>query len=235
MNSLKYITISLIALIVFSCGKSKKQGNMTINGTITGLKKGTVYLQKVKDSSFISIDSVELKNTNTFTLTSNIESPEIFYISLGKNNSEKISFFGEKGIITLQSRLDKMVLSSKISGSKNNAFLEEYNKMVSKFNNKRLDLLKNKFEAYKSENLDSVQKLENLELNLLKRRYLYTANFAISKSDYEVAPYVALLAIDNANIKLLDTINKSLSDKVKNSVYGKKLDELLKKLQKDAK
>lgn len=232
MKHIKYSSILLIILFIFSCAKTKQQGNMVVNGTITGLKKGTVYLQKIKDSIFISVDSSKIKGSSSFVLTTDIESPEMFYVSLGEDNAEKIPFFAEKGTITLKSRLEKMALSGKISGSQNNDFLNEYNKMISKFNDRRLDLLRDKFEVYKAKNLDSVQKLDDLEMNLLKRQYLYTANFAISKSDYEIAPYVALLSIDDANIKLLDTINKSLTQKVKNSVYGKQLEKLIQELRK---
>lgn len=231
MKFLKCISIITIILFVISCGE-EKQGNMTVKGTIKGLKKGTLYLQKVKDTTIVSVDSILLKNTNKFVLTAMVESPELFFISLGKNNPEKISFFGEKGEIIVNSKLDKFVLSAHISGSKNQTILEDYNKMVTKFNEKRLDLLEQKFNAYKSKNNDSVKKYEDLELRLLKRKYLYATNFAISKANYEVAPYIALSSIDDANITLLDTINESLSEKVKKSTYGKQLNELIQKLQK---
>ena len=64
--------------------------------------------------------------------------------------------------------------------------------------------------------------------NLLKRRYLYTVNFAINNKDYEVAPYLAISEVYDANIKYLDTIYNSLTPKVKESKYGRSLQEFLK-------
>ena len=57
---------------------------------------------------------------------------------------------------------------------------------------------------------------------------MYTANFALVNPKYEVSPYIALTEIPDANLKLLDTINKTLSPKVAKSKYGKRLNEWIK-------
>ncbi len=230
MKILKISVIVLIALSIISC-QEKKSGNMIVEGTIKGMKKGTIYLQKVKDTAFVSLDSVSLVGSDYFKLATDIESPEMFYISLGKNNTEKIPFFGEKGIIEIQSNLEKLALWAKVSGSKNQELLEQFNKMLSKFSGKNLELLKQKFDNYKEGDKEAVKKVEQAELNLQKRKILYVTNFALSHIESEVAPYIALISIDDNNIKLLDTINKSLSEKVKNSIYGKQLGKLVNKLK----
>ena len=63
----------------------------------------------------------------------------------------------------------------------------------------------------------SIQEKSNA---ILKKKYLYAINFAVSNKDYEVAPYVALTEINDATIKYLDTIQKSMSPKVAKSRYG---------------
>ncbi len=57
----------------------------------------------------------------------------------------------------------------------------------------------------------------------IKRKYLFATNFAINNRNYEVSPYIALSEIYDINIKYLDTIQKSMSPKVAQSLYGKKL------------
>jgi hypothetical protein len=42
---------------------------------------------------------------------------------------------------------------------------------------------------------------------------------------------LALTALTDANIQLLDTIQKSMSDRVKKSVYGKELNAFLVKIK----
>lgn len=200
---------------------------MTVTGTINGLKKGTLYLKKYNDTSLIIVDSVYLEGKNNFTLTDNLNYPEMYQITLNKNPEKTILFFGEKGELTINSKLEKFIHNAKISGSKNQELLEQYNKMLQRFTNKRLDLIKAEFDAKKNNNLDSIQKIKTEELQLLKRKYLYTTNYAITHSNYEVAPYLALTQLTHANITLLDTINKSLSENVKKSTYGKQLERLL--------
>ena len=53
-----------------------------ITGNIKGLKKGTIYLQRVNDTALVTIDSMEVKGNAEFTFISQIEEPEIHYIYL---------------------------------------------------------------------------------------------------------------------------------------------------------
>ena len=52
-------------------------------------------------------------------------------------------------------------------------------------------------------------------------------NFALNNADKEAAAYITLTELINANIKYLDSINNSLTEKVKQSFYGKKLSEFI--------
>ena len=66
---------------------------------------------------------------------------------------------------------------------------------------------------------------------MVRRRFLFSTNFAIAHADSEAAPYIALTELFNANIKLLDTINNSLSKNVKSSDYGKKFQKFITKIK----
>ena len=65
--------------------------------------------------------------------------------------------------------------------------------------------------------------------SLLKRKYLYTINFALTNKKLEIAPYLAVNEIGDANIKYLDTIYKSLPEHIKASKYGIQLKALTSK------
>ncbi|MFK5958273.1 MAG: DUF4369 domain-containing protein [Lutibacter sp.] len=228
----KIIYSFIIISLLISCGNDKK-GTMKVHGTINGLKKGTIYLQKYKDTLLVSLDSVKLNGENNFTLVDDIESPEIYFVVLDNNVDKKISFFGEKGEITLTSKLDKFATSAKILGSKNQTLLEEHEAMIQKFNGKQLDLIKDKFEAKKAGDTEFFTKLEKDEKSLIRRKYYFSTNFAVNHGEYEVAPYIALTELYYANIRLLDTINNSLSKKVKASKYGLELKEFIDGIKKN--
>jgi len=222
----------LSILLTFSC--AEKEPDLIVTGNIKGLKKGTLYLQKQVDSLVVSVDSIHVNGTEDFILTDEVISPEMYYLTLGSKD-KRIPFFGEKDSITITSKLDKYVLKAKISGSVNQDLLDEYYDIKNKFNNQNLDFIKAEFEAQRSNNQDSVLLVQKKLKNLVKRKYLYTTNFAIRNADFEVAPYIALTELNNATIKLLDTINNSLSDKVKKSKYGKEFEAFILKIKEDEK
>jgi Domain of unknown function (DUF4369) len=226
----KIIGCIVLISILISCGKTKN-GSLIVTGNIDGLKKGTLYLQKLKDTVLVSVDSIKLKGESNYMLVDEIESPEIYYITLDQKTDQKIPFFAEKGEITITTKLSKFVTSAKVLGSKNQALLEEHNDMVIKFRGKQLDLIKEKFDAQKNNDTALLSKLEKQETSLIKRKYLFSTNFAVNNAKYEVAPYIALTELYYANIRLLDTINNSLSKKVKATKYGLELESFIKNIK----
>ena len=228
----KIVCCVLLISLFISCGK-EKSGSMVVNGNITGLKKGTVYLQKFVDTLLVAVDSVEVNGLSNFVLVDELETPEMYFLTLDKKENEKIPFFGEKGTLTITSKLEKLNFSAKITGSKNQELLDEYKSMIQQFRGKELDFIKDKFEAQRNNDEALLLKLEDEETNLLKRKYYYTTNFALQNKDKEVAPYVALTELYNANFKLLDTINKSLTKEIKVSKYGLELDKFIAEIKKN--
>ncbi|NQV78667.1 MAG: hypothetical protein HQ490_09975, partial [Lutibacter sp.] len=144
-------------------------------------------------------------------------------------------FFGEKGEITINSKLSKFTTSAKITGSKNQVLLEEHEAMAQKFSGKQLDLIKEKFDAQKIGDTSLASKIEKQGTSLIKRKYYFSTNFAVNNAEYEVAPYIALTELYNANIKLLDTINNSLSEKIRASKYGLELKNFIDNIKKTEK
>ena len=220
---MKNLSILLLLLIVVSCGK--EQGNLTVNAHIKGLKKGTVYLQKAEDTLLVTLDSIAINGNEAFKLHGQVDSPEIFYLVLNKNDQsyERIPFFAEAGEMNINSTLKNYVIDAEITGSENQILLDEYQVMNKRISNARLDLIKEKYEATISNDSIKIDSITNADYNLIKRKYLFTVNYAINNKDTEIAPYLALSEIYDANIKWLDTINSSLTPEIKASKYGKQL------------
>ncbi len=219
--------ISFFLLLLSSCTKEDLSNKMIVEGRITHLKKGTLYLQKVIDGNLKDIDSLECKGNDNYRFNIPIESAQIFYLTLDKNKDKTLSFFGEQGIIKINTSLEKFESKAKISGSKNQEILNKHQQIKTKFKEQNLELIKKRLEAQRDGLTDLEKEINQQSKNLLKRNYLYTTNFAINNAHSEVAPYLALTELYDANITLLDTINKSLSKDVKTSVYGKKLNRYI--------
>ena len=227
----KIIVVLVVSILMIACS-SKKDGNMIVEGTIKGLKKGTLYLQKMNDTAIISIDSVNVLGDGNFRLTDNVESPVMYYLTYDGNASDKrILFFGNKGTITINDNMNTFGFSPEITGSPNQLVLDKFLKIINQFKNQRLEFIKKEFDAKKAKNTDLIENLQKDYNSMIRRKYLFTTNFALSNADSEAAAYIALTELYDANIKLLDTINKKLSMEVKNSIYGKRLDKYISKIK----
>ena len=223
----KIISVLVFSIIMYACS-SKKEGNMVVQGQIKGLKKGKLYLQKMVDTVLVSVDSIALLGTETFKLTDNVDSPVLYYLTFDGNTTDKrILFFGEKGTITINDKVDEFGFNPEINGSKNQKILDKFNVMSKMFQNQRLEFIKKDFEAKKAKDEKLIEKLEKDYQRLVRRRVLYTTNFALTNADTEVAPYIALTEMYDASLKMLDTVNNSLSPEIKSSDYGKRFQEYL--------
>ena len=223
-------------LLLYSCDKNESKTNLHLTGNINGLKKGTLYIQRVVDTSLVAIDTVIIDGDSKFESDLNITSPEMLYLFLdrGVTNSmdNNILFFAEPGKMNIDTNLDSFISSAKITGSKNQEKYEEYKKINIRFRDENLDMIEKRFNAIKSNNIKALDSLKVKQDNNTKRKYLFATNFAINNKDYEVAPYIALSDIYDINVKYLDTIQKSMTPKVAKSLYGKKLTEYVAKIKK---
>jgi len=218
----RYLVILFAFLMVYACKKDEKPNVMYVKGSVKGLKKGTLYLQKQIDSLIVTVDSVEVNDSDEFLLTDVVTSPEMYYVALA-NTDKKIPFFGEKDTIYISTTLPKFSFKHTITGSENQKLLDDYYEIIRKFNNQNLDLKKEALEARIAGLEDSIASVEKKEVSSLRKRYLYSINYAINNADHEVAPYIALTDLVDANPKWLDSIYNSLTPQVKTSKYGEEL------------
>ena len=227
---MKKLLILGLLLLTYSCSSDKNI--MIVSGNIDGLKKGTIYLQKQKDSIIVSIDSMLMNGQSDFSLEAKIDEPDIYFLYLDKNDGEllndKISFFGNIGKININTRLQTFDSGYEISGSKNSELLSEYLSNKRKFNYLNLDLLEIFYKAKAEKNQKIIDSVNTEIENLIKRKYLYSLNFAINNSGYEISPYIAVSEIADANTDLLNKLYDTLPENIKNSKYGKILGELIK-------
>lgn len=229
---MKKVFAIVLLLSIAACTSEKKQGNMVVQGQISGLKKGTMYLQKMVDTVVVSVDSISILGKDNFQLSDDVDSPEMYYLTFDFNNTEqKIMFFGEQGIITVNDDVQRLGIDTKIEGSENQKIYEGYKKIAARFQNKQLELLEANFNAQKEEDVKKSDSIRRISEDYLKKKYLYTINFALQNTDSEAAAYVALTELTNANLKYLDSINNSLTEKVKASTYGKQLQIFIDKIR----
>ena len=229
---MRNVIITLISFaILASCGTKDTENTMTVTGRVKGLKKGTLYLQHIADTSLVVIDSLKIEGDGNFTFKTELDSPEIFYLYLNKKDNndinDRITFFGEPGTITINTNWNTFDTKAKIEGSESHKKLEEYRKVMSRFNTTNLEIMRAVYDPETPKDSltqDSIQKASDRNL---RRGYLFALNFALNNKESHIAPYIALKEVPDANKIYLDSINNSLSPEVANGKYGRALQEYL--------
>lgn len=222
------LSLFLLCILITSCN-SDTESNFTLKGSIKGLKKGIVYLQKEEDSTIISLDSMAINGQSEFVLNTNIEEPILLYLKLFKNDGEEhfIPFFADKGETVINTTLKNFNFDAKIKGSKQQELLDDYLKVMNKFNNRNLELIEASYLARKNKDSLALDSLNKISDALFKRKYTYTIQYALNNNDNEVAAYLALYEIPSANPIYVDSIYNGLTEPIKQSYYGLKLEELI--------
>jgi hypothetical protein len=223
----KFIALATIVLL-FACSKSdNKTGNVELSGNVEGLKQGKLYIQQLKDTNLVIVDSIIISGESSFETKFQIDEPQMLYMFLDRGTTESIDnsihFFAEPGKMKIETTLNGFYSNAKISGSENQKVYENFLKIKSKFNDEKLELLEKELKNNDTKNALFTEEINNKRDKLTVRKYFATANFALVNKKYEVAPYLALTEIPDASLILLDTINKTLSPKVAKSLYGKEL------------
>ena len=225
---MKKALIIISTIIIMGCNSNID--NMSVSGNVDGLMKGTLFLQSQKDSVVVNLDSMYLKGDGNFKLSTYINEPDIFYLYLDKQDGDSlndiITFFGNKGDIQINTRLNTFDTSFEITGSENSELLNEYNSIIRKYNMQNLDLLEIFYNAQIENNQTRIDSVNSELENLIRKKYLYTLNFSITNSANEISPYIAVSQIPDANVDLLRKVYDTLPDLIKDSKYGKILKEI---------
>lgn len=229
----KLLSLIVLGILIVSCAEDT-ENTMTVTGNVKGLKKGTLYLQKIQDTILVGIDSLQITGDGNFTFKTEVESPEIFYLYLNKKDNndinDRIRFFGEPGIVTINTAWNTFDANASISGSKTHEKFEEYRKTMSRYNTKNLEVAQAAYDPELQKNPLLLDSLEKVSIRNTRLGYAFALNFALNNTDSEIAPYIALFEVADANPKYLDSIYNALTPEVSDSKYGLALGDYLKEI-----
>lgn len=225
---MKILAATLISFLLFSCA-SEEPHDFTLKGHIKSLKKGTVYLMKQQDSVLVTLDSLTVNGNPNFELHSDLSEPELLFLKLDKNDYDEgtVVFFAGKGVTEINSTLKNFNYDATIKGSQQQETLEEYLLMMSKFSDRNLEMIMESLESQREQDSTKISNIQSDFDNLIKRKYLYTINFAVNHPNSEVSPYLAVSEIPNTSVHFLEQIYDALNDNIQKSKYGIQLEELI--------
>lgn len=222
----KLLVVATAALLFWQCTSDKKEANFTLTGHVNGIKKGTLYVKSLNDTLLQTRDSVVFNGQSGFRVSFPLDEPEMLYLFLDRGKTSSIDnslmVFAEPGQMTLETTLETFYAGAQVTGSENHDKFEAFKKGRAQFVGRELDLEVQQLEDRKNGQTISPELVAQRD-GLVRRRYLYTVNFALNNSSHAIAPYLALSQIPNAGLRYLDTINASLTPEISGSKYGKLL------------
>ena len=99
-----FLSIAILFLTLIGCATDIEKMNLT--GTVKGLKKGTLLLQKFEDTVLVTVDSVIVDGDSNFSFSEKVESPEIYYLYVrlkdGSLRDDRITFLPKMERSTLK-------------------------------------------------------------------------------------------------------------------------------------
>ncbi|HYX05960.1 MAG TPA: TlpA disulfide reductase family protein [Bacteroidales bacterium] len=211
----------LFLIMVLGACSSTPENSFTINGTVSNLDSGMVYLQNYTDGSMKTIDSSAITNGN-FKLAGSVDLPELYYIQIN-NNRRRVPFFAENSNITVNlntDSLDKTV----ITGSKSQAVFDEYQKGSSSYNEKMQPYVDQYYAARAIKDETKMQQAEASIDSINTLQTEYAKKFVINHPNSVVAPYILNRELSyTMDAGELDSITSLFDTTLNNSVYTKDL------------
>lgn len=130
---MKNLLIAATAIALVGCGKSK---DYTINGNITGIGDGQVYLMTYSEAGVVPVDTTDVKS-GKFKFTGDLSKPELYYISYSENPELYTPVFIEKGVIEVTGELNNADAPVEATGTPSNdaynVYVETMKPMMEKY------------------------------------------------------------------------------------------------------
>jgi len=229
---MKHTIAAICALVlVAACGKKEQTKDLLFTGEIKGIKKGELSIRRFEDTAWVTVEKIAFDGDSKFETELDLPSAEMLSLKLDRGVTENIDdellIFAEPGQMTLNTDLDRFYAKATVTGSKNHELFEEFRRVKSRYTDQELELSLAEFNAKKDGKVFSAEENDTKLANTIKRRYLYAINFARNHADKEIAPYIALYEVPNAQLVYLDTISNALTPQIKKSKYGKQLADYL--------
>ena len=215
--------IIIFLIILTSCSSEKE--NLIIEGEISGVKNSKIYLSSADKEEIL--DSVNIIN-GKFTLKTYVDSTKEMSMILGDKNSEnKFDFISEPTHILFKSSKDKFVFNGKIQNSKLYIDYKNLKNQINRFDEKDLEMLAEQIEISVKGNPNKYDSINEQRLKLNQRKILFIVNYAMSNKTSPLSAFISYKYRNSISDDYLKKIFENLSDEIKGSYYGAKLNSNL--------
>lgn len=217
MKKIILIVIALSAITV-AC---KKPNGFVISGKITNAEEKYLYLDELKVSSSIPVDSVKLEKDGTFEFKGKISYPNFYLLRLNATNFVTL-LVDTTEKITVQGDAANFSRDYVVEGSPGSKLVQELNNQLTRTKHK-LDSISSRMNAFRSREDYSIQKTKwDQELADIKANQIrYSTNF-VQKHPFSMSSVLALYQkFDDANYVVQDLQSLKVAASALNTMFPK--------------
>lgn len=224
-----FFALIVMSMLFVSCDSGKKY---TLQGDLTGMTEGKVYLNELNKRDLVKIDSAEIKD-GKFSFAGTIQSPDMRYITIDGQKGG-IQFFIEGAEIHIKADVSDL-RKAEITGSATQEVYQEYAKMQGA-NNQEFRSLQGAYQKAAAEKnqaaMDSVEKqYDAIVAKIMKENVEYVKKNSTSVA----AAFIGYrLTYEMETVEEMDTMYIGFADNVKKSSYAIKIKEKIDVLKNSA-
>lgn len=224
MRRLTFLLI--LPLIAYACGGPEKY---EISGNIKNMNKVPVALQQTQNGEWTTLDSAQVE-FGEFSFTGKLEHPRMMRLSFGNQHGD-VKFFAENADIQVKSQKDSLP-DVKITGSETHDQYEKFQKELNSYNKKMQKAADDYRKARQSNDSVAMEKAGSRYQSVSGNRRDYIRKYAENHPQSVLAPYLTRKhLLPYMEYPELDSIYKTFAKKVKQTSYGKALNERRNTLQ----
>lgn len=208
--------VIILAVFVFACNKPE---GFEISGKITNAEERYVYLDELKVSSSVPVDSVKIKKDGSFTFIGKIKYPNFYLLRLNEKNfitllvdtTEKITVYGDAANFSR----DYIV-----EGSPGSMLVKELNKRLTKTKHK-LDSIRSRVNAFRNREDYNIQKIKwDQEIDIIKQIQIKYSTDFVQNHPFSMSSVLALYQkFDDSNYVVQDLQSLKVAASALNSIF----------------
>ncbi|MBX3241338.1 MAG: AhpC/TSA family protein [Chitinophagaceae bacterium] len=228
----KILALVLLSGIFATACNTQRADSYTITGKITGMDTGHVYLYDIQNEDAVP-DTAVIKN-GSFEFTGSAEEPKFVYLGLGESVPvQPLGFFLENSRIVINGSIDSLA-KAKITGSTTHAEFEQYNSGFAAIREQQRSLIEEYQDADVTGDITKMEEIRN-RFQLLEGDVKNLVNeFVKAHPASYVSPFLLAQSASamDAGAEELEPLYNALSEKTKNSFFGKEVAKTLEVLKK---
>jgi len=210
--------VIILAGFTFACSK---HNGFVINGKITNAEGKYLYLDELKVSAGILVDSVKLEKDGSFTFKGKISYPNFYLLRLNERNfvtllvdtTENISVFGDAANFSR----DYIV-----KGSPGSLLVQELNNKLTRTKHK-IDSIQTRINAFRYREDYTIQKIKwDQEIADIKQSQIRYSTIFVQKHPFSMSSVLALYQkFDDSNYVVQDLQSLKVAASALNSFFPK--------------